>query len=100
MSAFYLLLDVLIVFIATREPLISFSRWGASWRLTPERGLIFLGLMFSLVNLIFIALLWNIWWFTMRGALAFSFWWFVWLIIPLIAVIVLIFFWLARREEA
>lgn len=100
MSVLFLALNALIVFIATREPMIAFSRWGTSWRLSPERGLILVGLALSLVNLIFIALLWNIWWLVTRGALAFSFWWILWLILPLVVAIVALFFLLGRKETA
>ncbi len=96
-SALFVALNIVIVFVATREPLIAFARWGSSWRMDPERGLIFAGLAFSLVNLILFAVLWNIWWFATRGALAFSFWWILWLMIPLIAIIIALFFALARR---
>jgi len=100
MGALFVVLNVLAVFIATREPLVSFGRWGTSWRLDPEKGLIFTGMAFAFVHLIFIALLWNIWWLVTHGALAFSFS----LILPssvvLIAVIVAMFFRLARREPS
>ena len=98
MSALFVMLNVLVVFISTREPLIAFGRWGSTWRLDPERGLIFEGMAFALVNLIFIALLLNIWWFTTHGALAFSFWLVLWMILPLIALIIALFFLLGRRE--
>lgn len=97
MSGLFLALNALIVFVATREPIIAFGRWGNSWQMDPERGLMFAGLAFALVNLIFIAVLWNIWWFATRGVLAFSFWWILWLTIPLIGVIIALFFALARR---
>ncbi len=98
MSALFVALNALVVFVATREPLIAFGRWGSTWRLDPERGLIFAGLAFALVNLIFIALLWNIWWFTTRGALAFSFWLILWMIVPLIGFIIGLFFVLGKHE--
>jgi uncharacterized membrane protein len=98
MSVLFVMLNVLVVFVSTREPLIAFSRWGSTWRLDPERGLIFAGMAFALVNLIFVALLINIWWFTIHGVLAFSFWLVLWMILPLIALIVGLFFLLGRRE--
>jgi len=98
MSALFVMLNGLVVFISTREPLIAFSRWGSTWRLDPERGLLFAGMAFALVNLIFIALLINIWWFSTHGVLAFSFWLMLWMILPLIALIVGLFFLLSRRE--
>jgi len=100
MSVLFLALNALVVFIATREPMIAFSRWGTSWRLSPERGLILVGLALSLVNLIFIALLWNIGWLVTRGALAFSFWWILWMIVPLIIAMVALFFLLGAKETA
>ena len=98
MSVLFLLLNVLIVFVAAREPMISFSRWGTAWRLDPERGLVFAGLAFALANLIFIAILWNVWWLVTWGALAFSFWWILAMIVPLVAAIIGLFFVLGRKE--
>lgn len=99
MAFLFVVLNAFIVFVATREPLIAFSRWGSGWRLDPERGLIFAGLAFALVNLIFIAVLWNIGWFAAHGALAFSFSLILWMMIPLIGLIIALFFLLGRREE-
>lgn len=98
MSAVFLALNVLIVFIATREPMLTFSRWGKSWRLDPARGLIFVGLAVSLINLVFIAILWNVWWLVTRGVLAFSFGWILGMIVPLIAAIIGLYFVLGRKE--
>ena len=91
-------LNAFVVFVATREPLIAFSRLGTSWRLDPARGLVFVSVIFTIVNLIFVALLWNIGWFMTHGALAFSFWVILWMTIPLIGLIIALFFLLGRRE--
>ena len=98
MAFLFVVLNIFIVVVATREPLIAFSRWGNRWRLDPERGLIFVGVVFAIVNFIFIALLWNIGWLITHGALAFSFWLILWMMIPLIGLILAMFFWLSRRE--
>lgn len=98
MPALIVVLNGLIVFIATREPLIAFGRWGTGWRLDPASGLIFVGTIFAIVNLIMIALLWNIWWLTTTGALAFSFSLILWMTIPLIGFIIALFFVLGKRE--
>ena len=97
MSALLVGLNVFIVFVATREPLIAFSRLGSSWRLDPANGLVFVGTIFAIVNLIFVALLWNIWWFMTYGALAFSFWLILWMTVPLIGLIIALFFFLGSR---
>lgn len=98
MAALFVILNGLVVLISTREPLIAFGRWGSTWRLDPERGLIFAGMAFALVNLVFVALLINIAWFTLHGVLAFSFWLVLWMVLPLIGLIVALFFRLGRRE--
>jgi len=98
LAALFVLLDLVVVFVATREPLIAFGRWGKTWRLDPTRGLIFTGLALSLANLILIAVLWNVVWFNTQGVHAFSYWWVLWMTVPLIALIVVMFFALARRE--
>jgi uncharacterized membrane protein len=100
LGALFVALNVGAVFIAMREPLISFSRWGAGWRLDPEKGLIFTGMIFALVELLFVALLWNIWWLTQRGVLAFSFFLILPVSVILIGAIIALFFGLARREPS
>ncbi|MCX7839948.1 MAG: SdpI family protein [Anaerolineae bacterium] len=99
LAAFFVVFDVVIVFIATREPLIAFGRWGARWRLDPERGLLYTGLALALMNLIFVAVLWDVAWFNTRGAHAFPLSLLFWIVFPLVAVIVGMFFVLARREK-
>lgn len=98
LAALFVVLDGVAVLVATREPLIAFGRWGTSWRLDPERGLIFTGVVLALMNLIFIAVLWDIVWFNTRGAHLFPLSWLFWMIFPLIAIIVVLFFLLARKE--
>ncbi len=97
-AVLFVLLDAAIVALATREPLVAFGRWGRTWRLDPERGLIFTGFAFALVNLIFIIALWDIAWFNVRGAHAFPPALFLWMVVPLIAIVVALFFALARRS--
>jgi len=99
LAAFFVLLNVIIVLVATREPLIAFGRWGARWRLDPARGLIYTGLALALANVIFIAVLWDVAWFNTRGVHAFSLSLLFWMIFPLIALLVVLFFRLARRVE-
>lgn len=99
LAAFFVVFNVVIVFIATREPLIAFGRWGARWRLDPARGLWYLGFALALANIIFMAVLWDIAWFNTRGAHAFPLSLLFWIIFPLIALLTVMFFWLARREK-
>lgn len=99
MAALFVVLDAVAVLVATREPLIAFGRWGSSWRIDPERGLIYTGIALALANLIFIAVLWDIGWFNTRGAHAFPLSLFFWIILPLIAILVGLFFVLGRREK-
>ena len=98
-AALVAVLDVIAVIVATREPLIAFGRWGGSWRIDPERGLIYAGIAFAVTNLIFIAALWDIGWFNTRGVHAFPLSAFFWVLIPLLALLVGLFFVLARREK-
>lgn len=98
LAAIFVLLNVLAVVVATREPLIAFGRWGAGWRLDPERGVIYMGIAFALVNLILIGVLLNVIWFNTRGGFLFPFLSLLWIIVPLIAVLIAMFFALARRE--
>lgn len=98
LAALFVALDVIAVFVATREPLIAFGRWGARWRLDPERGLIYTGIALGLMNLILIAVLWDVTWFNTRGVHAFSLSLLFWMIFPLIAILIGMFFLLGRRE--
>lgn len=100
MSSLFLLLDAAVVFLATREPLVAFGRWGNTWQLEPERGLTFVGITFALANLLLAAVLWDVLWFNTHGAHAFPLTFLLWLIMPLVVIIVALFFFLARRVEA
>lgn len=97
LAAFFVVLNVSIVIWATREPLIAFGRWGARWQLEPGRGLFYTGCALALMNLIFVIVLWDIAWFNTRGAHAFPLVWLFWMIFPLIAFLIGMFFWLGRR---
>lgn len=99
MAALFTLLDFVVVLIATREPLIAFGRWGSSWRLDPERGLIYTGVAFGLVNLILLAALWDVVWFNTHGVHAFPLSLFLWITVPLILFLVVLFFLLGRRTS-
>lgn len=98
LAALFVILNAIAVIVATREPLIAFGRWGARWRLDPARGLIYTGFALALMNLIFIAVLWDVAWFNTRGVHAFPLSLLFWVIFPLIALLIGMFFWLARRE--
>ena len=101
LGIFFVILNSLAVFVSTREPLVAFSRWGHGngWRLDPERGLIFVGVMFASVNLLFMAIMWNIAWLTAHGTLAFSFA----LLLPVILIVtvsaIVLFFLFAQKES-
>lgn len=99
LAALLVVLNVIVVIVATREPLIAFGRWGSRWRLEPARGLWYTGLALTLANGILIAVLWDIVWFNTRGVHAFPLSLLFWIIFPLIALIVGLFFALARRER-
>ncbi len=92
------ILNTLAVIVATREPLIAFGRWGSSWRLDPERGLVYTGVALALVNLLLVGVLLNIVWFNTRGAFLLPFSSLPWLIVPMIAILLALFFFLGRRE--
>ncbi|HEX9076759.1 MAG TPA: hypothetical protein VF932_13330, partial [Anaerolineae bacterium] len=99
MAGLFVLLNAAVVFIATREPIIALGRWGSTWRLDPERGLIYMGLALGFANLILSAALWDIAWFNTRGVHAFPLSVFLWLLVPVVAVFVGLFFLLGRRER-
>jgi uncharacterized membrane protein len=94
----FVVMDALAVVVATREPLIAFGRWGANWRLDPERGLIYTGVALALANLIMVGVLLNVAWFNTRGTFLFSFFSLLWMIVPLIAILIALFFFLGKRE--
>lgn len=99
MAGLFVLLNAAVVFIATREPIIALGRWGSTWRLDPERGLIYMGLALGFANLILSAALWDIAWFNTRGVHAFPLSLFLWLLVPVVVVFVGLFFLLGRRER-
>jgi uncharacterized membrane protein len=98
LAAMLVVLDALAVFLATREPLITFGRWGASWRLEPERGLIYMALAFALANLLLIVVLADVVEFNLHGKHLFPLSALFWLIVPFIAILIALFFALGRRE--
>jgi uncharacterized membrane protein len=98
LGLFFLILDALAVIVATREPLIAFGRWGAGWRLDPARGLVYLGIAFGLVNLIFVGVLLNILWYNTRGGFLYPFSMLLLGIAVLVVLLVTMFFALARKE--
>jgi uncharacterized membrane protein len=100
LAALFVILDLIAVIVATREPLIAFGRWGARWQIDPGRGLVYTGLALALMNLIFIAALWDIGWFNTRGVHAFPLSLFFWILVPLIVLLIAFFFLLARRTAA
>jgi uncharacterized membrane protein len=91
-------LDWGVVWWATREPLVAFGRWGTSWRLDPERGLIYVAIAFALMNLIFVGVLWDIAWFTAHGAHAFPMEAYLGVVGAVVVVAIALFFILGRRE--
>ena len=95
----FVILDAIAVIVATREPLIAFGRWGASWRLDPARGLVYLGGAFGLVNLIFIGVLLNVVWYNTRGGFLYPFSVLLLGVAVLVALLIAMFFALARREK-
>jgi hypothetical protein len=97
-ALFPLILNLAAIAVATREPLIVFGRWGTRWVLEPERGLIFTGIALSLVNLLLLPVMLNVVSFNTRGAFLFPFLSLLWLILPLLLLIVGLFFVLARQE--
>lgn len=99
LAALFVLLDGLLVLAATREPLIAFGRWSTSWRLDPERGLIYVGLAFAIVELILALLLWDLTCFNTRGAHLFPLVNLFWIILVVIGILIALFFALARRES-
>jgi hypothetical protein len=99
MAGLFVLLNAAVVFIATREPIIALGRWGSTWRLDPERGLIYTGVALGFANLILLVALWDIAWFNTRGVHAFPLSLFLWLLVPIIAMFVGLFFLLGRRER-
>lgn len=100
LAALFVLIDALAVVVATREPLIAFGRWGATWRMDPERGLVFTGLMFALVNLILVVVLFDVVAFNVNGSHLFPLSTLLWIVVPVVAMSIALFFILGRREPA
>jgi uncharacterized membrane protein len=99
LAALFVILNAVAVIVATREPLIAFGRLGAHWRIDPERGLIFAGFAFALTNIIFIVALLATAWYNIHGTQLFPLSALVWMILPMIAIFMALFFALARREK-
>lgn len=97
LAALFVVINLVVVLVATREPMIAFGRWGSRWLLTPERGLIFAGLAFALTNIIFMIALWATAWYNIYGVHAFPLSLFLWMLVPFLALIVGLFFLLGRR---
>lgn len=98
-AVFCALLNVVVVFWATREPLIAVDRLGSSWWMGPERGLIFLGMVMAILNLIFAIVLWDVALFNIQGAHPLPMGLFVWMVVPIVIVVVAGFFLLAQRRN-
>jgi uncharacterized membrane protein len=98
LAAIFIVLDVAAVFIAAREPLIAFGRWGAGWRLDPERGLIYMALAFALVNVILIVVLFDVVEFNLHDRFLFPLSALFGVIALLVALLIALFFALGRRE--
>ena len=98
-AVFCALLNVAVVLWATREPLIAVDRLGSRWWMSPERGLIFLGLIMATLNLFFAVLLWDVALFNIQGAHPLPMGLFGWLVVPILIVAVAGFFLLAQRRN-
>jgi hypothetical protein len=96
-AGLFVVLNALVVWAAGREPLIAFERLGSSWWMDPERGVWYTGLAFGLVNLIFAVAMADIGWFNTRGVHLFSLSLFLWMVVPIVAVLVVAFFLIGRR---
>ncbi|HEX7589139.1 MAG TPA: SdpI family protein [Anaerolineae bacterium] len=95
----FVIMDAIAVIVAAREPLIALGRWGASWRLDPARGLVYLGPVFGLVNLLLSAVLLNVVWYNTRGGFLYPFSILLLGVAVLVVVLIVMFFALARREK-
>lgn len=94
----FLVLDLLVVFVATREPLIAVGRWGSRWWLDPERGLLFLGWILGVTNLMFALALLDTVWFNVNSSHLFPVSAFLGIVIVLIGIIIGLFFLMARKN--
>jgi uncharacterized membrane protein len=95
----FVIMNAIAVIVAAREPLIALGRWGAGWQLDPARGLIYLGVAFGLVNLLFSGVLLNVIWYNTRGGFLYPFSILLLGVVVLIALLIAVFFALARREK-
>lgn len=97
MSALFVVLNAIVVLVATREPLIAFERLGTAWWMEPERGLWYGGLALALANSILVLALADIGWFNVHGSHLFPLSLFLWIIVPIAVVLIGLFFLLGRR---
>ena len=98
LGAFILAMNVAIVLIATREPMIAFGRMGTRWQITPANGVIFMSIVFAMTNvIIFIAVADTIA-FNLNGVHLFPLSLLGWMLLPFMAIIVGLFFVLAKRK--
>jgi uncharacterized membrane protein len=100
LTALCTLLNFVVVLVATREPLIAFSRWGSRWRLEPSRGLYYAGAAIASLNAILMVALWDVVWFNTHGAHAFPLSWLLWLIVPIIVAFIALYFVLATKKQS
>jgi len=61
-------LQLVFVWMATREPIISIARLGEHRWLDPGKGLMFIGMALALANLISALVMWDIGWYNLRKA--------------------------------
>ncbi len=97
LAALFVLADLIVVVVATREPLVAFGRWGSRWVLEPSRGLTYTGIAFSLVNLILIGVFLDVVSFNTRGVHLFPLASILAMTVLLVAMLIGLFFVLARR---
>jgi uncharacterized membrane protein len=100
LAPLFVLIDLIVVAVATREPLIAFGRWGSRWVLDPARGLAYTGIAFSLVNLILVAVYLDIVSFNTRGVHLFALSALLWGVVLLVGALVALFFLLAKRVSS
>jgi hypothetical protein len=92
--------NLLIVFVATREPLIAFGRWGSGWRLEPEGGLMYLSLALGLVNVLLALVLLDVVWFNIHAIHLFPVSVVVGMVVLLVGILIGLFFIFAKKEPA
>ncbi len=99
LGLFLVLINALVVLVATHEPLIAFKRWGARWRMGPEHGLVYTGLALGLGDLILAYAFLDIGWFNTRGSHVVPITAFLWIVFLLIPILIALFFVLGQRER-